>query len=226
MLAKPAPQSKPFFPIVAGGIKKTGNTKHVWHGEGAITTDTKNTKGARAGPAQDCQRKRPQRARRGTRRSTKHDGDTITTGTTDTKGRGRGPAQDWMDGEGKPQIARIEADLGSATADRTAREARAVGSGQRAKPAERPAEPASLPRNLASLRFPQEGSAAEPRRIGRRAEIASAAPMAAAWDLASRSWAASRSRSDSCAAPPPSRSVGPAAPSARQAGRRSHGCPR
>ena len=31
-------------------------------------------------------------------------------------------------------------------------EARAVGSGQRAKPAERPAEPASLPRTLASLR--------------------------------------------------------------------------
>ena len=35
--------------------------------------------------------------------------------------RGWEPAQDWMDGEGKPQIARIRADWGSATADRTAR---------------------------------------------------------------------------------------------------------
>ena len=78
--------------------------------------------------------------------------------------------------------------LGSATADRTARggdheghegghggtrrgmegltwaarEARAEGSGQRAKPAERPAEPASLPRLLASLRLNQGGSAADP----------------------------------------------------------------
>ena len=87
----------------------------------------------------------------GTRSTT---GDTITKDTTDTKGARAWPAQDWMDGEGKPQIARIGADWGSATADRTARggdhkahegwhKGTRRGTGKR---------PASLPRNLASLR--------------------------------------------------------------------------
>ena len=138
-------------------------------------------------------------ARRGARRGTKEDGGQSQRTQRAQRGRGWEPAQDWMDGEGKPRIARIVADWGSATADRTARgkdhrghegghggarrrmgiitkntmgtkgarawpaqdcqggftwaarEARAVGSGQRAKPAERPAEPASLPRHLARL---------------------------------------------------------------------------
>ena len=75
MLAKPAPQSKPFFPIVAGGIKKTGNTRHVWHGEGQSQRAQRTQRGARAWPAQDGQRGRSRSAQRGTRRHTKHDGE-------------------------------------------------------------------------------------------------------------------------------------------------------
>ena len=115
----------------------------------------------------------------GTRSTT---GDTITKNTvslkgepstaTGTKGARAWPAQDRMDDEGKtadcadwgrfwgrlPPTGLPEGDRGK-DSQRAAREARAVGSGQRAKPAERPAkpaerpaEPASLPRNLASLR--------------------------------------------------------------------------
>ena len=78
---------------------------------------------------------RPRSTQRGTRRGTKHDGEGRDNQNGHKGGRGRGPRRTGWTTRGRPP-----------------REARAVGSGQRAKPAERPVEPASLPRPLASLR--------------------------------------------------------------------------
>ena len=180
----PSPSASTFFRFVrdpkhdgGGKNRRLRGLRRIW---GSATADrtargetTKDTKGcteeheARRG----TQSQRTQRTQRGRGRGPRRTGWTA---RGNRRLRGLGQIGGRLPPTGLPEGEITKRTKGGTRghegerekAQRAAREARAVGSGQRAKPAERPVEPASLPRNLASLRLPREGLAADPWRLG------------------------------------------------------------